>query len=108
MAVGDEHSMQGMFNQHIEHAMSEIFDSQDMDIVFGDFKCTTEDYGKVKAPVIACFDTVELARIIEELVTWWAEAVANFSHRGSQSSTSPRKPRSKSILHEFAPASSRY
>lgn len=85
MAVGDEHSTQGMFNQHVEHAMSEIFDSQGMDIVFGDLKCTTEDYGKVTAPDIACIDTVELARIIEELVTWWAKAVANFGHRGSQS-----------------------
>lgn len=91
--MGDEHSMQRIFNQHIEHAMSEIFDSQDMDIVFGDFKCTTEDYGKVTAPDIACFDTVELTRIVEELVTWWATAVASFSHRGSQCLTSPRKAR---------------
>lgn len=49
-AVGDEHSMQGRFDQHIKQIISDILGSQDMGIVFEDFKCTTEEYGKVSIP----------------------------------------------------------
>lgn len=50
MAVGDEHSMQGRFGQHIKQVISDILGSHDISIVFGDFKCTTEDYDNVIRP----------------------------------------------------------
>lgn len=47
VTVGNERGMQGRFDQHVGQVMSGIPESQDMDLVFGDFNCTTEDYEKV-------------------------------------------------------------
>lgn len=42
VAAGDEHGIQGRFDQHFKQVISNILGSQDMGIVFEDFKCTTE------------------------------------------------------------------
>lgn len=69
VAVGDEHGVQGRFNQHVGQVMSGILKSQGMDIIFVDFKCTTEDYAKISD--VACLDNTGLLLAMGELKTWW-------------------------------------
>lgn len=72
VAVGDEHGVQGRFGQHVGQVMSAILESQGMDLVFGDFKCTTDDYKGV--PDVACFDSAGSSKIVGELKTDWIDA----------------------------------
>lgn len=72
VAVGDEHGMQGRFDQHVGQVMSGILESGGMDLVFGDFKCSSGDYEKV--PDVALFDSAGLLKAIGELKTWWVQA----------------------------------
>ena len=69
VALSDKRGLRGRFNQHVGQAMSGILKSQDMDMVFGDFVCTTADYHK--NPDVACFDSVGLLKAVGDLKTWW-------------------------------------
>ena len=72
VAVGDEHGLQGRFDQHVGQVMSGILESEGIDLVFGDFKCSSEDYERV--PDVALFDNAGLLKAIGELKTLWVRA----------------------------------
>jgi len=66
---GDEHGVQGRFEQHIGQVMSAIFGSYELNLVFGDFRASTSTYTKV--PDIACMDLSGELRFIGEMKTPW-------------------------------------
>jgi hypothetical protein len=70
--VGDEHGLQGRFQQHIGQIMTSIFKSQGMDLSFCDFKCALGDYSKT--PDVAIIDNTGRLKLLGELKVPWAKA----------------------------------
>lgn len=73
VVIGDEHGVQGRFNQHISQVMTGIFYSQRVCIAMGDFKAGTTTYSKV--PDIAVLD--------------WPRSDHQPSHNGHTSASDP-------------------
>jgi len=70
--TGDEHGVQGRFQQNIGQIMTAIFKSQGMQLSFGDFKCASEDYENT--PDAAGVDNAGALIFVGELKVPWVKA----------------------------------
>jgi hypothetical protein len=70
--VGDEHGVQGRFQQHIGQVVTAILSSQQNGLVFTDFKASTSTYAKV--PDVAGINQLGVLYFVGELKTPWVRA----------------------------------
>ncbi|RFU35299.1 hypothetical protein B7463_g1042, partial [Scytalidium lignicola] len=69
--VGDEHGVQGRFQQNIGQIMTAVFKSQEIGLSFGDFKCTANNYTKI--PDAVGIDEQGALQFVGEIKVPWVE-----------------------------------
>ncbi|OQE01913.1 hypothetical protein PENSOL_c003G11771 [Penicillium solitum] len=70
--IGDEHGLQGRFQQAIGHALGTALESRSIDIYFGDYKCSGSTYQNIP-DIVGLQDangTTEI-KLVGELKTPW-------------------------------------
>jgi hypothetical protein len=69
---GDEHGVQGRFQERVGQVMTGVFTDQGMDLSFGDFKASIPPGPTSTVPDIACMEgTTGDLRFIGEMKTPW-------------------------------------
>ncbi|KAJ5608126.1 hypothetical protein N7537_004745 [Penicillium hordei] len=68
---GDETGLQGRFDERVGQVLGAIFDVNNIDLVFGDFKCTTNALNYRKTPDVMIMRPNGSSHVVGEMKTFW-------------------------------------